>query len=258
MPLPLLAIGVGLMAAAGAAKTVHGISQANQAKRMAKNNVRPDYKIEDEYYDNLRLANNMAQSGLGAPALNYYTSNAERGLSSTTGAMLQAGGGPNSILGAYDSFNRNLGAIAATDSQLKTQNIRYYMDRNKDVAEQKTMRWSLNEYEPYKDTARTASALRATGTENAFGGISQIGGALAAGSKAGLFSGDGGDGGGGGASPEDTAITTVRPSAVITPPSVSGNGPGLAYVDDALRGYENSPYYDLVKKRLLNNYGATA
>jgi hypothetical protein len=253
MPLPLLAIGVGLMAAAGAAKTVHGISQERRAARMAEKNKRPGYKIEDEYYDNLRLANTMAQGGLGAPALSYYTSNAERGLSASTDAMLRAGGSPNSILGAYDMFNRNLGAIAATDSQLRAQNIRYFMDRNNDVAQQKTMRWSLNEYEPYKDIARTATALRATGTENMFNGISQIGGALAAGSKAGLFAGAGeGDGGGN----ADTAITNVRPSAVVT--SVGAGDSDLVYLDSALQGNENSPYYDLVRKRLISNYGATA
>lgn len=282
MPLPLLLIGAGIMAAAGAAKAYSGARQARNGRLLAANNVRPDYNIQKEYYDNQSLAANMAQSGLSEDALNYYTTNAERGLSASLDGVLQAGGNVNSISSAVDNYNRSLAQVAATDSEMKNNNIRYLIDRNKELAGQKTMQWSLNKYEPYKDTAATAAALQKTGTENMYNGISQVGSALVAGSSAfnyakpGGGGGDtGGDGGGSGdrnesggdtamnngssfysykSQPGDLVMNNPNQSPLQSLYSSSTAG-GYGSVDDIMAEYANSPYKDLIRRRLI---GATA
>jgi len=267
MPIPLLLIGAGIMAAAGAAKAIHGAKQAKEGRRLAANNVRPDYTVQDEYYNNQDLAANMAQRGLTEQALDYYTTNAERGLSVSVDGLLQAGGNVNSISSAVDNYNRSLAQVAATDAEMKNANIRYLIDRNKDLAGQKTMQWSLNKYEPYKDTAATAAALQKTGTENLYSGISQVGSSIAAASSSYNYGGGVGAG-------SKTGIQTVLPNATVSAPSTMASSnvtsPALinAYnlapigaINDAqtdpefenlMRDYDNSPYKDYIRARLLN------
>lgn len=262
MPLPILAIVGAVTAAAGLAKSYIGARQANKAAKMAAANTRPDFDISDEYYTNQALAQNQAQSGLGQQSLDYYTDQASRGLTSSTDALLQSGGGPNAVGGLYDRYQQGIGSIAAANAQAQRQNINALMDRNAQLAEQKTMKWSLDKYEPYKDTARTASALAAQGTQNVFNGISQATSAGAAYAQSGYYQ-DRNAGAFGYANPQnnpDTAVTNVLPSATATAPTFNYNSgtdtnDTNSLIDDGLQGMENSPYRDLIKKRLQEQYG---
>lgn len=262
MPLPILAIVGAVTAAAGLAKSYIGARQANKAAKMAAANTRPDFDIADEYYTNQALAQNQAQSGLGQQSLDYYSDQAARGLTSSTDALLQTGGGPNAVGGLYDRYQQGVGSIAAANAQAQRQNISSLMDRNAQLAEQRTMQWSLNKYEPYKDTARTASALQAQGTQNIFNGISQAGSGAAAVAQSGYFSGNNA-GSFGYANPQnnpDTAIGTVRQSATVSAPTFNyNNGTDTndtnSLIDDGLQGMENSPYRDLIRQRLQEQYG---
>jgi hypothetical protein len=261
MPLPILAIAAAVTAAAGLAKSYIGARQANKAAKMAANNTRPDFDIADEYYTNQSLAQNAAQSGLGAQSLDYYTNQANRGLTSTNDALLQSGGGPNAIANSYDRYQQGIGSIAAANAQAQRQNINALMDRNSQLAEQKTMKWSLDKYEPYKDTARTASALQAQGTQNIFNGLSQAGSAAASYAQSGYYK-DSNAGAFGYANPQnnpDTAIQNVRPSATVAAPTFNYNNgtdtnDANSYIDDGLQGMENSPYRDLIRQRLQDQY----
>jgi hypothetical protein len=284
MPIPLLLIGAGIMAAAGAAKSIHGASQAAKGRRLAAGNARPDYNVQQEYFDNQGLAENMAQSGLSEEALNYYTTNAQRGLSVSIDGLLQSGGGANSIAGAIDNYNRSLSQVAAADAEMKNNNLRYLVEQNKALAGQKTMKWSLNEYEPYKDKAAAATAMQKTGTENIFNGVSQIGAAGVAASSAFNYSGSGGSGGGGGdegiagtwiggggTPAQRKAISSVLPSATVEPAGTAFNSSanlesvyassasnptgGYGSIDQIMGDYANSPYKDLIRRRLMSSYG---
>lgn len=262
MPLPILAIVGAVTAAAGLAKSYIGARQANKAAKMAASNTRPDFDISEEYYTNQALAQNQAQSGLGQETLDYYSNQAQRGLTNSTDALLQTGGGPNAVGGLYDRYQQSIGSIAAANSQAQRQNISALMDRNAQLAEQNTMKWSLDKYEPYKDTARTASTLQAQGTQNIFNGLSQAGSAAASYAQSGYYQ-DKNAGAFGYANPQnnpDTAISMVRPSATAVTPAFNYNNGTTAndtnsLIDDGLEGMENSPYRDLIRQRLQEQYG---
>jgi hypothetical protein len=259
MPLPLIAAGV--IAAAGLAKTYIGARQEAKARKMAAANTRPTFDIAEEYFTNQRLAQSQAQSGLGQQSLDFYADQAARGLSAGTDAILQTGGGPNAIGGLYSQYNQGVGQIAAANSQAQQRNIANLMDQNARLAEQRTMQWSLNQYEPYKDTARTASALQATGTQNIFNGISQVGSAVGAYANSGLYKNSIYQ------NPQnnaDTAVTHVLPNATVgnVPASSTYSGqlgtPSMdtqSLINDSLEGMENSPYRDLIRRRLEEQYG---
>jgi hypothetical protein len=267
MPIPLLAIGAGIVAAAGLAKSYVGARQANQAAKLAAANSRPNFDISKEYYTNQQLAQNQAQSGLGQESLDYYTNQAARGLTNSTDALLQTGAGANSIAGLYDRYQSGIGGIAAADAQAKRQNINNLMARNADIAGQESMQWSLNKYEPYKDTALAAAALKKQGTENIFSGIQQVGGAVTSYGNTQNYTGSGAGSlfsNGSNSSNANTAISTVNPSATINTPTYSSGLTGTEYdnnsnaiINDSLHGMENSPYRELIRKQLQSQYGRT-
>jgi hypothetical protein len=260
MPLPLLAIAGAVAAVAGLAKSYVGARQANKAAKLAAQNTRPEFDIADEYFTNQTIAQNQAQSGLGQDTLDYYTNQAGRGFTQGTDAILQTGGGPNAIAGLYDRYQQGIAGIGVANAQARNQNINNLMSRNADIAAQRTMAWSLNKYEPYKDTARTAANLQAQGTQNIFNGISQFGSSLGTMSQAGLFSN--GNAGSLYSNPQanaDTAIRNVLPSATVSGPNYGMMGSDMQGVDnsilnDTLQEIQNSPYKDLIQQRLLQNY----
>jgi hypothetical protein len=153
-----------------------GIGQKSKANRMEQNNKRPVFEIQKEYLDNQGLSSSMAQRGLSEKALDYYTTETQRGFEYGTDNTLQLGGSVNSINALYDNYNRGLKEIAVKDAELQNQNIKYLIDRNKELAAQKVQQWVINKYEPYKDTAKAIAQMRSAGDQNISTGLSQAAG----------------------------------------------------------------------------------
>lgn len=179
MALPLMAAGLITSGLSGLAKTILGADQAAEGRALLKSAVRPEYDIQDEYYDNVSISNNMAQSGIPAATRDFYNTQSERGLTSSTDAVLRTGGGMNSIADIYDRYNQGNARMAAQDAELRLGNLRNLMEQNKTLAGQKTIKWSLDEYEPYKDKVRAGNAAVTAGTNNFFTGLSGITSTLA-------------------------------------------------------------------------------
>lgn len=150
-----------------------GIGQLSDAKKKSKNNIRPTFDIQQEYFDNRDIAANMAQHGLTEQALDFYSDQAGRGLTTSLSATLQGGGGINSVNNVLDTYQQGVRSVAAQDAQLQNENIKYFIDRNADVAKQKVQKWVIDKYEPFKDTAAAAAQERAAGFQNISTGLGE-------------------------------------------------------------------------------------
>lgn len=175
MPLTAAAL---VTAGIGAYHAIKGVVDNNSAKLRAKYNIRPTYNIPEEYYTNRDLAASMAQGGLTDAAKNYYEQNAERGLGSGIGALLATGGGINGIQKLYSGFTQGNQALAAKDSELQNDNIRYLVNQNNTLADQNTQKWVLDKYQPYLDTAKSVAAQKAQAAQELNDGINSIGSAV--------------------------------------------------------------------------------
>lgn len=178
MAIPLVA-GLGISLLSNAIKGVSSWGQLQDARELAANTTRPQYDIEDEYYDNVDIAGNLAQSGLTQEAKDFYGGQADRGLSSSLDALMATGGGINSISKAYDTYLQGNNRIAVEDSERRIANIRSLMDQNSVLAGQKTQQWAINEYEPYKDTMRAAAQSAEAGRQGLFSAASGVASGLA-------------------------------------------------------------------------------
>lgn len=168
----------------GGYKLIKGMNQKSEGERIAAGNRRPTYNIPQAYFNNQSLMENQAQSGLGAPTLDYTRRTNDRGLSSGIDAILQGGGSVNSLSKLYDVYGQNNSAIAAQDSQLRTQHLNSLIEANKDLAGQQVQKWAIDEYEPYKDKAKQAAKLIGAGDANEAGAVDAFGSAIGGLSKA--------------------------------------------------------------------------
>jgi hypothetical protein len=162
----------GLQAVGSVAQIGLGVSQLLKAKKLERNNVRPNYDIQKEYFANQGMAENMAQMGMTQQSKDYANSQANRNFSLTSDALLQTGqGGLNGILAANDQFLQYQNKMAAQDSEMQQNNILKLMQQNETLAGQKMQQWTYNKVQPYERNLATIAQERNAGTQNIFGGL---------------------------------------------------------------------------------------
>jgi len=177
-----VAVGVaGVSAATGIAKSIHGANEKKKAEQEQANLKPAFYKIQQEYQQNRDIAAQQAEQGMPSAQRDYQTQESQRGLGAGIGATLQGGGDVNNIARLLQGYNQQVGATAASDAQMHLENINRFFERNKDLAGQKTMQWSLNEYQPYERKLNELKQRMAVGEQNEWGGISDATSAAAAG-----------------------------------------------------------------------------
>lgn len=131
----------------------------------------PFYKIQDEYVANKNISEQLATGGLPPQQKEFLTGQAERGLGSSLDAILKTGGGVNAASMLLDKYNQEIGKIGAEDTAQHLANIQYFQKANADLAGQKTMQWSINEYQPYEAKLKELKQNIATDEANKWGGL---------------------------------------------------------------------------------------
>lgn len=182
-----MAMGAGLAMQAGASaislaegevQFVSSLIKGKKDKEELARLKQPFYKIQNEYVENRNLAAQMATGGLPDATKNMMLTETQRGLGASLGAMKQTGGGINDMARLNSIIGDSINTIGAEDANARIKNIQYYMGVNKDLAGQKTMKWSLDEYQPYERKLKELTERRAADEKNAYNGANQISGSL--------------------------------------------------------------------------------
>jgi hypothetical protein len=180
-PVTMLTIGMGV------AKMGQGIAQNVKANQIQNRNIRPEYEIPEEYYENVAAAEQLAQRGFDEDSLSRQNNMALRGLSATLSAGLQMGMNPNQVGDYYSQYLDQMGDIAVKDIQLKFGNIDRMMQTRDALANQKFIQFGYNEDAPYKDRAQLATTMKQQATQNIMGGIDTAVGGFVAGEQRELY-----------------------------------------------------------------------
>lgn len=146
-----------------AVKWISGNNKEKKAKRERANLKAPFYEIQNEYYQNVNQANQLAQGGLPAATKDYYTDKSQQGLMAGISGVLSGGGNPNDISTLLKTYDDGIAKIGAIDAETHINNIKYYRDVNKDLAGQKTIQWGINKQQPYLSTLKELSAAQKAG-----------------------------------------------------------------------------------------------
>lgn len=169
---------------AGGAQFFDSLGKEKKAKAELAALTPAYYKIQDEYFQNKNISQNLAQGGIPNATKDYVTNESQRGLGSSLSAILQAGGSPNDVSGLLDTYDRSIERVGAQDAEQRLQNIQYYMNANKDLAGQKNTQWTINEYQPYQNKLKELTERRAAAEQNKWGGIgTALGSVTAAGTS---------------------------------------------------------------------------
>ena len=152
MPIdPISAGASAINAGVNVARFFSANAAQKRNERELANLKQPFYKIQNEYLQNMDLAANQATTGLPDSTKNYLTTEAQRGMGTGIGALNQVGGNPNDVNRLFSTFENSIDKTAAQDAQARIANIQNFMNVNKELAGQKNMAWTLNEYRPYEN-----------------------------------------------------------------------------------------------------------
>jgi len=151
-----------------------------KAQEAAARMQQPAYKIQDEYIQNKNLATQTAAQGYTSAAKDFLTTEAQRGLGSSFTALGSGGGSTNDFSKVYGAYLRSINETAARDSQMQIENIQRLMDVNREIAGQKTMKWSLNEDRPFQTKRKELRQEAAIADANMWDGINGAVGSLSA------------------------------------------------------------------------------
>lgn len=165
---------------AGTFQILDSVKKEKQAAKELSRLKPAFYKIQDEYFQNKNLAEGMAMSGLPQSSKDYADIERQRGLSTGIGALVQSGASPNDISQLLGTYNLSVDRTAAEDAQAKLENIKYFMNTNKDLAGQKTIQWSYNEELPYERKLKDITKRREAAEANKWAGLNLAIGATSA------------------------------------------------------------------------------
>lgn len=165
----------------GGVQTVTGIAQYIKGRKLAKENKRPSYEIPNEIKQNLTQAQMMALEGLPAEQKKQYVDNIQRSQNFTLGAMDDRKAGLTGLSSLMQNSNDAYRNLLSMDAQAKQANQQQLMGQRGIMANYKDKAFDFNKVQPYEAAAQAAQAMQGAGMQNAFGGLSSIGGSLSGG-----------------------------------------------------------------------------
>lgn len=156
-------------AAVASASATIGAYRYFRGKSQAKKNIRPEFKLDPQYQENIDILTNTM--GLPQSALDLYYRSVGQNTNQGINAILGAGGNGNQISNLVGDRNQQFQQIAMMDAMQKKQDIMGIINARQMLANQKDTAWQLKEFNPYKDRAQALAFEEQAG-------FAQIGGAL--------------------------------------------------------------------------------
>lgn len=146
--IPLAAATAGVGAVKEGVEFVDALIQRNKNERELSKLKQPFFKVQSEYEQNKNIAGSLG--GLPGETKDYLTDQANLGLGTGINAIQEQGGSANDVAKFFQGFDRSISRIGAEDAQARVDNIKYFMNVNKDLAGQKTSAFLVNELQPYE------------------------------------------------------------------------------------------------------------
>jgi hypothetical protein len=173
-----LAISTGLQAAIGIGQMIKSGKLNSQADNMESGLTRPEYVIQQGIRDNQALAEYRAQQGLSDAAMSVYATQQNRGLTTSTDAILRGGGNVSNIADLYGTADEDYAKVALLEEEARLKGQSILMDTNKATAAEEDKAWQLNVYNPYMDKVSAIDRLRARAQQTSDAGRNAAVGAV--------------------------------------------------------------------------------
>jgi hypothetical protein len=187
-------IAAGVIGGSALLKAGTGIVQNAKASSIEKQNPYPIAGVQQEYFQNVNQAQQMAQQGIPAAAytnqLNQINQN-QAGALQALGRSANPGANLASIVRQGDQATNNLNA---QDAIARNRNMLQLLQERQQLAQQKDKAWDWNYQQKYLGNLAKSQALRQSGNANIAGALSDVQGGGYMLNKMGAFGGNGGGG----------------------------------------------------------------
>ena len=171
MPIPL---ALGISAGSGLLKAGLGFLQQAKGKKMLKKTVDPGYKIPKGFGQNLAQAEQMARTGMPSQQYNQAQQNISRNVGTGVRALSRSANPAAGVAGLVRAQNDATLGLDVSNAAAKRQNILQAMGARREMAGQQLAQQQYQQNR-YFDEVNEAQARIGAGTQNIFGGISDIG-----------------------------------------------------------------------------------
>ena len=169
-----LPLGMGIAAGAGLLKAGLGFLQQAQGKKMLKKTIDPGYKIPKGFGKTLAQSEQMAKSGLGSQQYNQAQQSISRNVGTGVKALSKSANPAAGVAGLVRAQNDATLGLEVSNASAKRQNILQAMGARREMSGQQLAKQQYAQNR-YFDEVNEANARIGAGTQNIFGGISDIG-----------------------------------------------------------------------------------
>jgi hypothetical protein len=167
-PAALVGIGSSILG------SILGAGQKAKGRRMLKSLKDPGYQIPDEFKKNLGEAENMARTGLPSQEYNLASTNIQR---NSQAGLRQLGRMSNPFAGIASlqrGQNDAFAQLDASNASARRQNMLQAMGFRRELAGQKLNQQQYAQQD-YMNKVNQANAMIGAGSQNIFGGLSNVG-----------------------------------------------------------------------------------
>ena len=167
-------VGMGIAAGAGLLKAGLGFAQQLKGKKMLKKTIDPGYKIPKGFGRNLAESEQMARVGMPSQQYNQAQQNISRNVGTGVRALSRSANPAAGVAGLVRAQNDATLGLDVSNASARRQNILQAMGARREMAGQQLAQQQYAQNR-YFDKVNEANARIGAGTQNIFGGISDIG-----------------------------------------------------------------------------------
>ena len=186
-----------------------GLFQNVQARKLERQNIRPNYQISGEVFQNQALAQQRMKEGLPAQVYNNQLGQMQQNFATGLRSLNSRGNTAYNVNSMLRNMNQGVANLNAQDANARQQGTQMLMNANSTLANERRQQFNINQLQPYQQNAQNIANMRRAGDQNMFGALNM----LAQGAMMGTF--------GNGTSTARQNVANVNTSG-ITPTSVTG------------------------------------
>lgn len=169
-------IAAGTAAAGALYQGYQSIKQNSEANDIDKSNQRPAYTIPSEFYENLNIANQLAQQGIPQQQYNNEVNAINQNQAAGISALNNSANPGSGITSVVRAGNQAISNLNGTDAAQRMDNLRYAMQVRGQLAQQKLAQQQYNLFDKYTEQFNKSAALRGASNQNLEGAVSSVSG----------------------------------------------------------------------------------
>lgn len=160
----------------GLGQMAYGASQKKKAQKMTS--PQPMLDIPDIYESNVGVMEKEVQTGYSPQTLKFLSDTFNQNLVSSTNAILQGGGGVNSIADLYANNAQQMRGLGVENEKLRMGKLSQLIETRKDLAGMQLKQWQMNVLDQWKNKQVAAAMIAQQGNQLINSGLNTTLGAV--------------------------------------------------------------------------------